>query len=494
MTCVISPDEASRRRGTFTRQRVCTIDCSSRLRDDGTMIQFHVLSFEGPDAYSRAGGLATRISGLTEALADLGFETHLWFVGDPSLPGSEVRGQLHLHRWCQWISRYHPGGVYDGEEGKWQDFASSLPPHLVRDVLLPRIRDNAGQAIVLADEWQTVDAVLHLDWLLRGAGIRNQVTILWNANNLCGFDRIDWVRLKRAAVITTVSRYMQHRMWSLGVDPIVIPNGLSAEALQPPDRRATAMFRHRLRERVVLSKVARWDPDKRWLLAIDTVGELKRSGLRPLLIARGGVEAHGAEVLARAAATDLRVVERSSAAHGVDGLLESLADVGTADIVSLRSYLGPEARRVLFRGAAAVLANSGHEPFGLVGLEAMAAGGLACTGSTGEDYAVPGWNALVLQRNDPREFVNLFSRLHADPAEERAVRQRGRSTAQQYAWTNVVRRNFLPHVQLAGGDGRSEHASSSGAVKALPVLWAASSPPRGPLRSRSARASSPRAA
>jgi len=293
-----------------------------------------------------------------------------------------------------------------------------------------------------------------------------------------------------------VSRYMQHRMWSLGVDPLVIPNGLSAEALHPPDRRETAAFRHRLRDRVVLSKVARWDPDKRWLLAIDTVGELKRNGLRPLLIARGGVEAHGLEVLARAAAAGLRVVERSPALHSVDGLLESLSDIGTADIVSLRSYLAPEARRVLFRGAAAVLANSGHEPFGLVGLEAMAAGGLACTGSTGEDYAVPGWNALVLQSNDPREFVNLFCRLQADPAEERAVRQRGRATAQQYAWTHVVRRNFLPRVQFAGGDVGSERVNgrSNGEAESSHVPWPTSLPPRAPLRSRSSRTSSPRAA
>ena len=29
-------------------------------------MQFHVLSFEGPDPYSRAGGLATRVDGLVE--------------------------------------------------------------------------------------------------------------------------------------------------------------------------------------------------------------------------------------------------------------------------------------------------------------------------------------------------------------------------------------------------------------------------------------------
>jgi hypothetical protein len=77
--------------------------------------QFHILSFEGPDGYARAGGIASRISGLSEALAEAGFETHLWFVGDPELLGHENRGQLWWHRWCQWISHYHPAGVYDGE-------------------------------------------------------------------------------------------------------------------------------------------------------------------------------------------------------------------------------------------------------------------------------------------------------------------------------------------------------------------------------------------
>ena len=358
-------------------------------------LQLHLVSFEGPDGYSRAGGIASRVTGLAEALADSGFDTHLWFVGDPTLPGHESRGRLQLHRWCQWISQYHPGGVYDGEEGKRAELASSWPPYVLREVLLPYLQEGNGQAVVLAEEWQTADAVLHLDWLLRGARLRARVAMLWNANNVFGFERIDWPRLARAAVITTVSRYMRQRMWSQGVDPLVIPNGLSGEALRPPDRRDTTALRHRLPGRAVLSKVARWDPDKRWLLAIDTVGELKRHGWRPLLVARGGVEAHGAEVLARAAAAGLRVTERTLASRDVRGLVESLSGLDDTDIVSLRSQLAPDPCRVLFRGADAVLANSGHEPFGLVGLETMAAGGLACTGSTGEDYAVPGWNALV---------------------------------------------------------------------------------------------------
>ena len=46
-------------------------------------MQFHILSFEGPDAYARAGGIASRVTDLTEALVTAGFETHLWSVGEP---------------------------------------------------------------------------------------------------------------------------------------------------------------------------------------------------------------------------------------------------------------------------------------------------------------------------------------------------------------------------------------------------------------------------
>jgi glycosyltransferase involved in cell wall biosynthesis len=415
---------------------------------EGHDVVFHVLSFEGPDPYSRAGGVASRINGLTGALAAAGFETHLWFVGDPALSGHQETAGPTLHRWCQWISHYHPFGVYDGEEGKRNDYAASLPPFLLGEFLLPRLREDGKRAVVLAEEWHTADAVLHLDALLRHTGIRDQVTIFWNANNVFGFHRIDWQRLAHAAIITTVSRYMRYRMWSLGVDPLVVPNGVPGEAFHAPERAAVGELRKRIGNRTALAKIARWDPDKRWLLAVDTVAQLKRHGRQPLLIARGGIEAHGAEVLARARAAGLRVVERTLPGPGVSGLIESVGDLGDTDVLSLRSALSPDACRLLYRSADAVLANSSHEPFGLVGLETMAAGGLACTGTTGEDYALPGWNALVLQTDDPREFVRKFDRLRANPSEERALRRRGTLTAEQFAWSKIAQLSLFPHVPI----------------------------------------------
>jgi glycosyltransferase involved in cell wall biosynthesis len=413
-------------------------------------MQVHILSFEGPDAYARAGGIASRVTGLAEALAAAGCETHLWFIGDPELPGHETRGRLRLHRWCQWISRYHPAGVYDGEEGKHADYAASLPPFLFRQMLRPSLQQGE-QAVILAEEWQTVHAVLHLDWLLRTSGLRDRCAILWNANNTFAFDRIEWARLTQAAVITTVSRYMKQLMWGLGVDPLVLPNGLAVEAFMLPAPDTMEAFQARVRGRTVLSKVARWDPDKRWLLAIETTGALQRQHWQPLLIARGGVEAHGTEVLTAAAGMGLRVVERRLPQPGVPGLLHALEDVHEVDVLSLRSPLDGDSCRVLFRGSAAVLANSGREPFGLVGLETMAVGGVACTGATGEDYVVPGSNALVLETTDPQEFVSLYGALHDNPGRERAIRRAGRATAKRYAWAQIVQAVLLPRLYMLVG-------------------------------------------
>jgi D-inositol-3-phosphate glycosyltransferase len=411
-------------------------------------VEFHILSFEGPDAYARAGGLASRVVGLALSLTEQGFETHLWFIGDPEAPGEELWRGVHLHRWCQWISRQEPAGVYAGEEWKRHEYATSLPPRLFQ--LLERRLRQGGEAVVLAEEWQTADAVLHLDWLLTQSGLRDSVRLFWNANNTFGFDRIDWPRVERAAIVTTVSRYMKHLMAACGIQAVVIPNGLDPTALKTPAGSVVRQLRRRVQGRTLLVKMGRFDPGKCWLDAIAIAADMKRLGWRPLLVARGGPERHGREVLAAARMASLNVVERGLRSPGVRGLLGALSDLDTRDVIHITSHVEPAARRVLFRSADVVLANSSHEPFGLVGLEAMGAGGLACTGSSGEDYAQPGRNALVLETHDPKEFLGLFAQLRRRPTHERRIRAAGRATARHYAWREIVQDVLLPRIKLLG--------------------------------------------
>jgi len=188
---------------------------------------FIVLSFEGPDEYAQAGGLGVRVKELSRALAERGYETHLFFVGDPALPADEsaLDGRLWLHRWSQWISRFHPVGVYDGEDDKVADLNRSLPDALVKDYIKPAIA-RGNTVVVLGEEWHLAHAMSLISDALYFAGLRDRCLLLWNANNHFSFHRINWGQLAFVCTLMTVSRYMKHIMWRWGVNPIVVPNGI----------------------------------------------------------------------------------------------------------------------------------------------------------------------------------------------------------------------------------------------------------------------------
>src|SRR5579864_1024077 len=253
-----------------------------------------------------------------------------------------------------------------------------------------------------------------------------------------GFDRIDWPRLNFATTITTVSRYMKHIMWSYGVDPLVIPNGIPTRWLgAPPDDSADCVRQH-VGDGPLLVKVARWDPDKRWKLALETVAQLKDEDRPARLVARGGLEAHGGEVLDHARALGLRVRDISVARTGVQEMACALGADDSADVLNITSFIAPEDLRVLYRAADGVLANSGREPFGLVGLEAMAAGGTAFTGNTGEEYARHLENAVVLDTADPAEAAWYVAYLADRPNEQERLRTEARATARLFTWDRVL--------------------------------------------------------
>jgi glycosyltransferase involved in cell wall biosynthesis len=408
-----------------------------------------VVSFEGPDPYSQAGGLGVRVSGLVQALADVDYETHLFFIGDPSLPGEEVThdGQLVLHRWAQWISANCPRGVYDGEAGKVADVTTSLPSYLVDHILVPTIA--AGRIpILLFEEWQTAECACRVSNALAAIGMRDRAIIVWNANNPYGFERIDWLALASAARITTISRHMRSIIRSCGADARVIPNGIPGASFEPIAREGVAQIRAAFDAGPgpgFLFKMARWEREKGWTQALDAISHTRAhdrtraSGddRAPTLIARsGGPTGRGTGLADDAAARGLRVVCFDSEQDFVAGLSESVRSA--ADVVSLRFGVTSSLARTLFAASDGVLANSVSEPFGLVGLEAMAAGGIAFTGGTGEDYAVGGHNAVVLETLDPTEIVARWKELASSPELAARLRRAARKTAREYEWRTVV--------------------------------------------------------
>ncbi len=401
---------------------------------------FVILSFEGPDVYSQAGGLGVRVTNLSQSLAREGFLTHLFFIGDPNLKGEEIsqNQKLVLHRWCQWISAYNMNGVYQGENEKWRDYTESIPPFLLEHILLPAFKQDK-MVVILAEEWQTAEVTCRIHSLLVKQGLRNKAILFWNANNTFGFEHINFKSLAKSCTITTVSRYMKHAMWRMGLNPVVIPNGIPKSLLDPVNSSLSAKFRKELKSDLVLAKIARWDPDKRWNMAIEATARLKARGLHTTLIARGGKESYGAEILYNARSLGLRIKDIFTGGETIEDQLKAIVSGSEgADFLNLHFYCPQELLRLIYHASSGILANSGREPFGLVGLETMAAGGIAYTGCTGEDYAIPFYNSIVLETSDPKEIESYVMYLKSHPEEDERIRQAGRITAGRFIWEQVV--------------------------------------------------------
>ena len=219
---------------------------------DPSTTAFVIVAFEGPDRYSRVGGLGQRVTRIAATLANYRFETHLFFMGDPWLPSEEAvdDGHLVLHRWAQWISAYCAGGVYEAEETRVADVTSSLPPYVVENLVEPLIAIDRPP-ILLFEEWQTAECACRIAERMKDAGLANRATLVWNASSLHGFDRIDWRRLASSAVITTASRGVRRAIRSRGVEVRFVSRLSRERALTLPHAGTVTRARAKTRRRLV---------------------------------------------------------------------------------------------------------------------------------------------------------------------------------------------------------------------------------------------------
>ena len=403
--------------------------------------EFVLLSFEGPDQpYSQAGGLGVRVTNLCVALARLGFQTHLFFVGDPDLPGFEEReaGLLRLNRWNQWQSRYHRGGVYDNEDWKITEYQDTIPHHVTQFVVRPAV-DAGKRVVIIAEEWHTAETLARLSDSLHFLGLRGECILMWNANNDMSLHRVNWGRLAYVCQLTAVSRYVKHQMRFINVNAMVIPNGIPNRMLDPIPREPIDLLRDALGADIFFFKIGRMDPDKGWLQAADAVARLKARGVKARLVMKGGsAEHHRGHFLGHAHWLGLHFAEVHPAGRGLEDLAAALRDQTDADIIDIKAFIPDELLPPLYAAAHGVLANSIYEPFGLVGLEAMASGGIAYVGSTGEDYALSAQNAVVLDTDEGDEIAVMALELRSNPEWARRLRGRARETAALFTWDQAI--------------------------------------------------------
>src|SRR6185503_1784920 len=259
---------------------------------------------------------------------------------------------------------YHPKDVYDGEDGKYSDFSRTVPPHLAD--LASEAERRGERTVMLFEDWQTAAAAIGAATICRARGVH--APMFWNANNTYGFGRVDFPVLRRLVSITTISRYMRMELQKVEVEAAILPNGIADRWLKPVPPADPAALRAAFGERPTFVKVARFDPDKRWLWAIDAVAAMRDAGMRPRFIMRGSRSDYADVIGARIRARGLNVDRLALPPAATPQDLAAAIATTSGEVVFLDFFIAERTLRALYAAGDGVLANSEKEPFGLVGL------------------------------------------------------------------------------------------------------------------------------
>ncbi len=180
---------------------------------------------------------------------------------------------------------------------------------------------------------------------------------------------------------------------------------------------------------------------------------------RRVVFAGRVVRPKGVAVLIRAA----REVDAEFVICGDGRLLEPMRDLarrtGVQDRVSFTGWLSPDRLAQELADASVVAMPSlWPEPFGLVGIEALAAGRPVIASATGGvgDWLEHGVSGLCVKPGDVGELARALNELLADPQRQHAMGAAGRE---------AVNRRFSPERHLAGvleayGEARSRWQQS----------------------------------
>ncbi len=186
---------------------------------------------------------------------------------------------------------------------------------------------------------------------------------------------------------------------------------------------------------------------------------------RPYALAIGRhVPQKGFDVLLRAFA---RAVENPAFAHDLllagDGTersaLEKLtADLGLGSRVQFTGRVDHATALGLFRGCSFFVLPSLHEPFGIVNLEAMAAGKAVLASRVGgvPEVVEDGRTGILLAPGDPDALADALVALAGDPVRRAELGAAGQQRAREFDWDRTAAqylalyRQMLPPPLLAG--------------------------------------------
>ncbi len=277
--------------------------------------------------------------------------------------------------------------------------------------------------------------------------IPTRVPLVWTVHDTWYLDRPEWGgrvdrwagarALRQAAagdgpVITPTEATAEAAVAVAGIDRArvrVVPEGVAAEF-----HTATADPSVLLRHGVVAG---------RYLLAVGGVGPRKNLGVVAEALAR----------LPRAPlGTGPELLVVGPPGPGGDAVAEALDALG--DRVRRAGFVPATDLPALMAGARAVVHPSRDEGFGLVPLEAMAAGAPVLAGEAPAVIEVTGGAVRTLP-DDPDAWAGAIADLAADPDGRAALVAAGRARAAGFTWDRAAAATLAVYAEAVPGDGRA---------------------------------------
>jgi len=385
-----------------------------------------ILSWEYPPIV--AGGLARHVSKLSEALVRAGVDVHVLTRGAGDGPSTETTAGVVVHRVREDEMPRDLDAFVAWVEGM-NSHMHAAGRRLGRRVALDLVHGHdwlvAGAAAAIAERLRlpyltTIHATefgRHQGWVDKHPQSYIHAIEMWMAG--------------RAERVITCSHYMREHVADVfGIDEqrvVVIPNGIDRGDLQPTGDLAALRARFARPEQRLVLLVGRLVYEKGFQLALEAMPQvIRRSGQVRFLVAGSGT--HEAELKAQARRLGLT-------RHG-----------------TFMGWIGDDVLHSLYRIADLCVVPSIYEPFGLVALEAMAAGCPCIVADTGGlREVVPNADVgLRFASRDPRALATMMRRVLDDEALRERLVAEASVHVLGFDWNDVARRTAAVYEQLGG--------------------------------------------
>lgn len=390
-----------------------------------------MLSWEYPP--KSVGGLAPHVHGLAGALATRGHEVHIVTQGGDGLPEQDDdRGVLvhRIHPYALWALDF-AGGIHHLNFAFLEKAAALAATYGEFDVIHAHDWLSAFAGRALKHAWQKpLIATIHATEWGRHNGLHNDLQRY--------ISQVEWWLCYESWRVIVCSRHMQRELswiFQLPVDKMaVIPNGVHPEEFAA--NQVTNDFNRSDyaadQERLIVY-VGRLVWEKGVQILIEAVPEvLDRFPDAKLVITGTGSQLSYLRHLARARGVGHKVLFTGYVATGIKvGLLRA------ADVAVFPSL---------------------YEPFGIVALEAMAAGTPVVVGETGglAEIIDHRRNGLKTYPGNASSLAAQIKTVLGDPGLAQAmVKEAGREISRVYSWQAIAEQTLGVYQAVCGNLGQS---------------------------------------